>query len=200
MLKEAAALGTVEGIFNLAVVLKDALLENQNQDMFRESFAPKALATIHLDEVSRELCPGLKDFVVFSSVSCGRGNSGQTNYGMANSVMERICEKRHSEGYPALAIQWGAIGEVSYKTIILEIIKVGLFKVGLVAELQEEQFEMEIGGTLQQKISSCLKVLDLFLRQNSPVVGSMVVAEKRSGAGFANNAVDAVANILGSIQ
>ena len=51
-------------------------------------------------------------FVVFSSVSCGRGNAGQTNYGMANSVMERICELRKKEGYPALAIQWGAIGDV----------------------------------------------------------------------------------------
>lgn len=52
--------------------------------------------------------------MVFSSVSCGRGNAGQTNYGMANSVMERICERRRSLGYPALAIQWGAIGDVSH--------------------------------------------------------------------------------------
>lgn len=63
--------------------------------------------------------------------------------------------------------------------------------------MQEESFEMEIGGTLQQRISNCLKVLDVFLRQSSPVVGSMVVAEKRGGAGSADNIVDAVANILG---
>jgi len=48
-------------------------------------------------------------------VSCGRGNAGQTNYGMSNSVMERICEKRHNDGYPGLAIQWGAVGDVSIK-------------------------------------------------------------------------------------
>lgn len=53
-----------------------------------------------------------RDFVVFSSVSCGRGNAGQTNYGMANSVMERICEQRKRDGLPGVAIQWGAIGEV----------------------------------------------------------------------------------------
>lgn len=51
-------------------------------------------------------------FVVFSSVFCGRGHAGQTNYGMANSIMERICEKRKQEGYPGLAIQWGAIADV----------------------------------------------------------------------------------------
>lgn len=51
--------------------------------------------------------------MVFSSVSCGRGNAGQSNYGMSNSVMERICEKRRSDGLPGLAIQWGAIGDVN---------------------------------------------------------------------------------------
>lgn len=61
-----------------------------------------------------------RDFVVFSSVSCGRGNAGQTNYGMANSIMERICEKRKADGFPALAIQWGAIGEVNFKNLALQ--------------------------------------------------------------------------------
>lgn len=49
---------------------------------------------------------------MFSSASCGRGTAGQTNYGMANSIMERVCEKRQNENYPALAIQWGAVGDV----------------------------------------------------------------------------------------
>lgn len=99
-------------IFNLAVILADALLENQNEDNFKRALAPKAFATQYLDELSRNLCPNLKDFVVFSSVSCGRGNAGQTNYGMANSIMERICEERKNVGLPGLAIQWGAVGDV----------------------------------------------------------------------------------------
>jgi fatty acid synthase len=80
--------------------------------MFIESLAPKAEATKHLDKYSRLLCPSLKYFVVISSVSCGRGNVGQSNYGMANSVMEKICEERHRENLPAKAIQFGAIGDV----------------------------------------------------------------------------------------
>jgi fatty acid synthase len=59
-------------------------------------------------------------FVIFSSVSCGRGNAGQTNYGMANSIMERICERRKHDGFPALAIQWGAIGDVRLDQAIAE--------------------------------------------------------------------------------
>lgn len=50
--------------------------------------------------VTREACPELDYFVVFSSVSSGRGNAGQSNYGFANSAMERICEKRRHEGLP----------------------------------------------------------------------------------------------------
>ncbi|KAJ8946531.1 hypothetical protein NQ318_004667 [Aromia moschata] len=181
LLKEASEMGPVDSIFNLAVVLADAAFENQTPETFQTSFAPKANATRYLDDLTRTMCPDLRHFVVFSSVSCGRGNAGQTNYGMANSVMERLCEKRREDGYPALAIEWGAVGEV-----------------GLVAEMQEEHIEMEIGGTLQQRISNCLQVLDTLLAQKeAAIVSSMVVAEKRGGDAAADNIVDSVINILG---
>ncbi len=86
ILKTASNLAPVDGIFNLAVVLKDALWDNQTQESFEESFRPKAQATKQLDVLSRTMCPKLRQFVIFSSVSCGRGNAGQTNYGMSNSV------------------------------------------------------------------------------------------------------------------
>ncbi|XP_050553071.1 fatty acid synthase-like [Spodoptera frugiperda] len=180
MLKMALNMGPVHTIFNLAVVLSDSIFENQTPESFKISFAPKGLGTIHLDKLSRKLCPDLKDFVIFSSVSCGRGNAGQTNYGYSNSVMERICEDRKSAGFPALAVQWGAIADV-----------------GLVADLQEEDIQLEIAGTLQQRISSCLSVLDKLMKQDVPIVSSIVVAEKKAGAEGCTNAVDAVAQILG---
>ncbi|KAF5280721.1 hypothetical protein FQA39_LY18004 [Lamprigera yunnana] len=180
LLKRASRRGPVAAIFNLAVVLRDGLFEDQNEQNFLISLAPKAVATRHLDVASRELCPRLQYFVVFSSVSCGRGNAGQTNYGTANSIMERICEKRKEAGYPALAIQWGAIGEV-----------------GLVAEMQELQREIEIGGTLQQRVSSCLTVLDTFLTQDESIVSSTVVAEKRSRAEGASGVIEVVRTIMG---
>jgi len=180
ILNSAEKQGPVDAIFNLAVVLKDCIFKNQTPESFEESFRGKAWATKILDELSRKLCPQLRQFVVFSSVSCGRGNAGQTNYGMANSIMERICERRAAEGLPGLAIQWGAIGEV-----------------GLVAEWQDNNKELVIGGTLQQRVSSCLEKLENFLLQDRPVVSSMVVAEKHVGAYGAVNVVEAVANIMG---
>ncbi|XP_044740690.1 fatty acid synthase-like [Chrysoperla carnea] len=180
ILKFANQFGPVDGIYNLAVLLRDALFENQTIENFQTSFKGKVLGTQYLDEVSRTLCPELRHFVVFSSVSCGRGNAGQTNYGMANSAMERICEERHANGYPALAIQWGAIGEV-----------------GLVADMQDNDTILEIGGTLQQKLNSCFDAMDIFLKQKSPVVASMVVAEKKYGYGAGGNILESIISIMG---
>ena len=60
--------------------------------------------------------------------------------------------------------------------------------------------ETVIGGTLPQRIQSCLSVLDKFLNQSHPVVASTVLAEKvksdGSGGGKAN-LVKTIAHILG---
>ena len=54
--------------------------------------------------------------------------------------MERVCEKRQADGFPSLAIQWGAIGEV-----------------GAAAEMKDD-----VGGTQKQSVVSCLKVSMFF--------------------------------------
>ena len=60
LIKEANELGPVDAIFNLAVVLKDALFENQTQENFQASLAPKSRATLYLDRITRKLCPKLR--------------------------------------------------------------------------------------------------------------------------------------------
>lgn len=90
-------------------------------------------------------------------------------------------EQRHREGLPAKAVQWGAVGEV-----------------GLVADMAEDKIDMEIGGTLQQRISSCLVELDALLTSTAePIVASMVVAEKRVGGDGKENLIECVLNIMG---
>uniref|UniRef100_A0A1W7RHC9 Fatty acid synthase n=1 Tax=Agkistrodon contortrix contortrix TaxID=8713 RepID=A0A1W7RHC9_AGKCO len=182
LIQEASQLGPVGGIFNLAMVLKDAMLENQTAELFYEVNKPKYSGTLNLDQVTRQRCPKLDHFVAFSSVSCGRGNAGQSNYGFANSTMERICEQRRHDGLPGLAVQWGAIGDVG---IVLETMGTN---------------DTVIGGTLPQRISSCLDVLDHFLNQPHPVMSSFVLAEKtltKSDGGSQRDLVEAVAHILG---
>ncbi|KAK8768358.1 hypothetical protein V5799_015177, partial [Amblyomma americanum] len=111
-----------------------------------------------MDIISRHLCPDLDHFVVFSSLSSGYGNVGQTNYGYANSAMERICECRAAGGLPALAIQWGPIGDV------------GVFR-----EMAGE--DAVVSGTVSQRITSCLQVLDRFMCHGGTVLSSFVKAD-----------------------
>lgn len=92
--------------------MRDKLFEKQTVTNFEEVFKSKFKTVRNTDEVTRKMCPKLDYFVVFSSLSSGRGNPSQTNYGMANSALERLCEKRKLNGLPALAIQYGTIADI----------------------------------------------------------------------------------------
>lgn len=182
LLKEASLLGPVGGIFNLAMVLNDALFENLTPEDFQVVCASKVDGTMNLDRESRQHCPELDYFVCFSSISCGRGNVGQSNYGFANSSMERICEIRRSQGLHGLAIQWGAIGDV-----------------GVVSETMGGN-EIVIGGTVPQRIPSCMNVLDYFLQSTEPVCCSYVPSVRQHSSQHGSNRKDlirSIARILG---
>nr|XP_050029751.1 fatty acid synthase-like [Dermacentor andersoni] len=180
VVREAAAVGPVGGIFNLAMVLRDALIENQSAETYEAACKPKVLGTRRLDEASRELCPELDHFVVFSSVSCGRGNAGQTNYGYANSVMERVCEHRVADGLPGLAIQWGAVGDVGVVHDIMDAAAVA-------------------GAFAAQRIASCMALMDSFLSQKHPVVSSFVKDDSSPSVGDKDkpDLVRSAAHVLG---
>ncbi|XP_045766807.1 fatty acid synthase [Maniola jurtina] len=180
LLRDAAALAPVGGVFNLAAVLADAFLENLTPDDFRAVARPKVDGTKALDAASRELAPELDYFVAFSSVSCGRGNPGQSNYGLANSAMERVVEQRQADGLPGLAVQWGAIGEV-----------------GLIVDTMGGD-DTVVGGTVPQRIASCMEALGALLARPHAVAASMVLADKRRAAQApTQDLAHAVANILG---
>lgn len=58
--------------------------------------------------------------------------------------------------------------------------------------------ETNVGGTLPQRIPSCLSVLDRFLQSRHAVYSSIVPAEKvTASAGSKKGLVDAIAHILG---
>lgn len=180
LLKEAAAEGPVGGIFHLAMVLKDALLDNQDSSTFRAVNHVKGDGAIAIDKASRTFCPDLHLWVAFSSVACGKGNAGQTNYGWANSVCERVVESRVKAGLPGAAIQWGGVGDVGV--------------------LADTLGDVEVGGTKPQSVRSVLECLDVLLLGSSSIVSSVCLATKKSGADGGQKGgslVKAVANILG---
>ncbi|CAG2111135.1 unnamed protein product, partial [Medioppia subpectinata] len=163
LLAEASALGPVGGVFHLALVLNDCLIENQTYDKFAETVDSKTRCCAELDAASRALPAPLDYFVVFSSVSCGKGNAGQSNYGYGNSVCERICERRRAQGLAAQAIQWGPIDDV-----------------GVIAD--SDKFST-FSGVVKQRINSCLEILDKLLQSDHPIVSCVVRAKRQLQSG-----------------
>ena len=153
LIEEASKLGPIGGVFHLALVLNDCLIENQTIDKFNETIDSKTKIFENLDKITRDLCLDLDYFVVFSSVTCGKGNSGQSNYGYANSICERICELRKKDGLNGLAVQWGPIGDV-----------------GVIADTEMSA----LSGIVKQRINSCLEILDKLLQTQKSVVSCVV--------------------------
>lgn len=103
--------------------------------------------------------------------------------------MERVVELRRVDGFPGIAIQWGAIGDT-----------------GMVAELAASlgSKDLTIAGTVQQRIPSVFAALDRFLSangENSPIYSCFVRAETTDAVDDENSggtdALLAIAKIIG---
>ena len=157
VLSQAEQMGKIGAIFHLGIILNDCLIEKMTYEQFCESIDCKYKVFDNMDKLSRKLDYNLDYFVMFSSVTCGKGNTGQTNYAFGNSLCERICEQRRMDGLHGLAIQYGPVGDV------------GVFEgTGQVLELSTVQ---------KQRIHSCCEVLDRLLTSNQSVVTSWVSLE-----------------------
>jgi fatty acid synthase len=181
LIRSCREMGPIGGVFHLAMVLRDCLFENQNVQNFKDAAEAKYYGTINLDNACRKIQDdNLRWFVVFSSITSGRGNAGQTNYGWSNSTMERIIEQRREDKLPGIAIQWGAIGDV-----------------GVILENMGDNNTV-VGGTLPQRMPSCLAALDLFLSWNHTIVSSYIKADTGSKKAIGGgNLLQTIAHILG---
>ena len=156
LVTEAHKLGAVGGIINSAVVLNDTLFEDLTPETFKPVADAKTKTSYFLDKISREYCPELDLFICFSSISNNRGNPGQTNYNFGNCAMEEVCRQRKKDGYPALAIEWGIIGDV-----------------GLVMDMGGYNGTV-ILSSKTQRVESCLETLDKLMQRDETVVVSYV--------------------------
>ncbi|XP_053201749.1 LOW QUALITY PROTEIN: fatty acid synthase-like [Panonychus citri] len=171
----------IGGIFNCALVLSDALISDQNAETYEKVCSSKVKITKNLDKLTRSMAPVDCDyFVCFSSVASGRGNKGQSNYGLANSYMESICQERFKHGLHGLAIQWGYVGDVGF---VVEKIGVSI---------------VSVRGTAAQRIHSCFSVLERALTYPVPVVSSSVKPiDTKSYSTGSGDIVSSICHILG---
>ncbi len=107
-------LPALRGVVHAAMVLDDALLENQTPARFAAVFAPKIKGAWNLHSVTRNM--KLDCFILYSSVTTAIGNPGQGNYVAANAYLEALTALRRRENLPATCVGWGPIGDAGYLT------------------------------------------------------------------------------------
>ncbi|MGU3541061.1 SDR family NAD(P)-dependent oxidoreductase [Methylobacterium sp. A54F] len=102
--------GRLAGVIHGAAVLQDGLIANIDGANLDAVLGPKVIGAQHLDAATRSLA--LDYFVLFSSATTFIGNPGQGAYVAANGFMEGVARQRRRRGQAALAVAWGAIGDV----------------------------------------------------------------------------------------
>ena len=148
-----ATMPSLGGVIHAAVAMDDAILSALDESRFAKALRPKLDGVEALDRLTRTDPIGL--FVVFSSVTTVLGNPGQANYVAANAAAEAVVERRHREGLPGLAVQWGPIGDVGY-----------LAREAGVAKLLSRR----LGGQFATA-TEALDMLPVLLAAGAPVVG-----------------------------
>jgi len=98
------------GVMHAAMVLEDAAIANLEPAQFARVLSPKVAGAELIDQLTGTLA--LDYFVLFSSATTMIGNPGQGAYVAANGFLEGLARRRRRRGLPALAVAWGAIGDV----------------------------------------------------------------------------------------
>ena len=93
------------GVFHLAGVLEDALVDGLGDDALRRAIAGKAAGAWHLHRLTEHL--PIKQFVLFSSMAGLFGSPGQGAYAAANTFLDALAAARAERGLPARSIDWG---------------------------------------------------------------------------------------------
>ena len=99
----------LKGVFHLAGVLDDRLLDALSPESVSRVFAAKAGGAINLDRATR--CCSLDHFVVLSSTASVLGNPGQINYSAANGFLDGLAACRRRQGLPGLSYNMAAVAD-----------------------------------------------------------------------------------------
>ncbi len=105
-----AEMPPLRGIVHAAGLLDDALIPRQNLERLHTVASPKISGAWNLHVLSEK--DPLDFFILYSSVATIVGLPGLGNYAAANAFLDALAHLRHSQGRPALSINWGNFAKV----------------------------------------------------------------------------------------
>ncbi|MBD3011460.1 type I polyketide synthase, partial [Streptomyces sp. 5-10] len=100
-------------VVHAARVFDAGLIGEMAPERLAQVFAPKATAVRHLDELTRELAPELRAFVLMSSASSVFLGAGTGAYAAANAYVDAVAHRRRAEGLPALSLAWSLWAQIA---------------------------------------------------------------------------------------
>lgn len=142
------------GIFQAAMVLRDAPLDQMTYNEWNSCLRPKVQGTYNLHKAT--LQSSLDFFVCFSSVSTILGSKAQANYAAANSYIDALMRHRREMGLEGTTMNCGMIvgvGAVSEDATLQKIME----RIGYDAVNEQEllfQIEDAIGADSSERSSS----------------------------------------------
>ena len=111
----------LKGVFHLAGLLDDRLLDNLSPESVAKVFAPKASGALHL-HLATAGC-ALDYFVLFSSTASVLGNPGQINYSAANAFLDGFAAFRRRQGLPCLSYNMAAVADAGMAARSLPVLR-----------------------------------------------------------------------------
>jgi acyl transferase domain-containing protein/NAD(P)-dependent dehydrogenase (short-subunit alcohol dehydrogenase family)/acyl carrier protein len=99
----------LRGIVHGAMVLDDVDVLNLDEERLNRVLRPKSLGAWNLSDLSES--DPLDFFLMHGSMAAFLGAAGQSNYVVANHLLEVLAANRRLRGLPAQTIAWGPIAE-----------------------------------------------------------------------------------------
>ncbi|KAK0728741.1 phenolpthiocerol synthesis polyketide synthase ppsB [Lasiosphaeria miniovina] len=101
----------VRGVVQMAMVLRDGVLEKMGHGDWAAGMRPKVQGTRNLDQYFGEDRP-VDFFIACSSVSGVCGNAGQAQYAAGNTFQDALAQHRRARGLRAVAVNLGIMRDV----------------------------------------------------------------------------------------
>ncbi|PSN68460.1 hypothetical protein BS50DRAFT_676305 [Corynespora cassiicola Philippines] len=133
----------IKGVIQMAMVLRDVLIENMSYEEWTTPIRPKVQGTWNLHEYFGPERP--LDFMIFCSSFSGLcGSPGQAQYGAGNTFQDALAHHRRNQGLKAISVNLGI-----------------MLSVGILAEMGDHTFKLweDVLGIRNNSFHSLVKSL-----------------------------------------
>ena len=181
--EQAAKQLPLGGVFQLAGILDNALIQNQTPESLQRVLAPKLDGSWHLHQAT--LQQPIDQFVLFSSAASALGSPGQVNHAAANAFLDGLAAYRRQRGLPGLTINWGPWSKLgSAKAIGRSGVLAGIGMIDPFAGMaffQDQMVAQATGSSTSQVIAIDLQADQLKSRADAlPMLQSILRTTERA--------------------